>query len=417
MKYTLTLLFLMLFGLSVSIVSAQEPVTIRVMTQVNELSPEQIASFEALNPDIKIELIDSDSISLDLAISTGDIPDVFRVSHVRALVLEGRLLPLNDYFETSSIITFDDIADVANYFVVDGLYYSLPKDWSGDFSVWVSNAAFEEAGLPIPDASQPLTYAELADLARQLTVRDGDTVVMPGFFIPNYLFTFTHILVQHGTSMFNEDYTELQLTDNPVAMDVVRFFYDLSLEGLINLNWDQMGDAWGAGLPMVQWGYWYGGSIPSDNPLYGNLTMLPAPTWNHDLPRVNPSGGPVGLAISATTEHPDEAYRFFEWYIVGELGRERTAGGWGAPALKSMFELLPQDTPFNQQRYAVLVNDLPYSNYQLPNYPYTATNDAFNFAWMQHIQRAVAGEIDFETFATDLQETVNLAILNEQLGQ
>jgi multiple sugar transport system substrate-binding protein len=420
MKHTLlTLSLLLTLGLSLFSISAQEPVTIRVMTQSNELTDDEIAAFEAENPDIHIERVELSEFSFDLSIQTGDLTDVIRVGADRmpGLIAKGDLLDLTGYFEASSIIQLEDITSAGNYFKFDGRYYGLPKDWSPDFSIWIYNVAFADAGIPIPDTSEPLTYVELADLARELTIRDGDTVIRPGLFIFYPLSTLTQILIQQDTSMFNEDYSELQLTDNPVAMETVRFFYDISMEGILNLDNASIQEAWGEGLPMVQWGYWYGGSIAEDNPLYGQMTMLPAPTWSHDLPRVNMTGGPVGLAVSANSAHPDEAYRFFEWYIAGTDGRQRAAHGWGAPPLVSMFDLLPQDTPFDQQRFLVLEDELQYSDWQAPVYPYLTTGRAFNEAWTQHIQRAVAGEIDFETFASDLQETVNLAILNEQLSQ
>jgi multiple sugar transport system substrate-binding protein len=390
------------------------------MTHPNELSEDAIAAFEAENPDIQIDFVDFSEFSYELAVSTGDIPDVMRVStsEIPGLVAQGFLLDLGDYFGASGIINVEDIASAANYFRVEDAYYGLPKDWSPDFTIWVSNIAFEEAGIPIPDPDTPLTYAELGDIARELTIREGDTVVTPGLIIPNYLNMFTQILIQHETSMFNEDYSELQLTDNLVAMEIAHLFYDMSLEGIVNLDWQSIRDKpWNGELTMIQWGYWYGGAIAEDNLLYGELTLLSAPTWDHDLPRVDPTSGPVGLAISATSEHPDEAYRLFEWYIAGTEGRSRASQGWGAPPLLSMLDLLPQETAFDQQRLGVLEDELQYSDWQLPIYPYLTTGRAFNEAWMQHIQRAVAGEIDFETFASDLQETVNLAILNEQLGQ
>lgn len=405
-------------GILLMPVAAQEPVTIQVMLPENEISNEQIAAFEVKNPDIRIERLNAETFDIDLAVSTKNMPDVMRVglTQLPSLVANNYLLDLTNYFEASSLIDPDDITNAGNYYRINGRYYGLPKDWSPDFTIWIYEPAFEAAGVPIPDPSAPLTYAELADIARELTIREDDTIVRPGMFIFYPLSTLTQILIQHNTSMFNSDYSELQLTSNPVAMEAVRFFYDMSMEGSLNLDNSSIQEAWGEGLPMVQFGYWYGGSIAQDSPLYGHLMMLPAPTWSHDLPRVDPTGGPVGMVISASSAHPDEAYRFFEWYIVGDAGRERTAHGWGAPPLVSMFDLLPRDTPTDQQRFSVLEDELQYSDWQLPIYPYFSTQPSFDDAWRQHIQRAAAGEIDFETFASDLQETVNLSILNDQLG-
>lgn len=409
-------LLLLSAALVLSPVFAQEPVTIRVMTQSLELSPEQIAAFEAANPDINVELIEIDQLVVDMSIASGDVPDLLRMyaSTVPSYVQQGLLLDLTPYFEASSIITLDDIAPAADYYQINDRYYGLPKDWSLDFSLYIYTPTFETAGVPIPSTSEPLTYAELADIARQLREGGGDTMTSYALFIPRYERVITAIMLQYGTSLFSADFSEMRLTDNPRALEVIRFFYDLTLEGVMNPNTGV--PAWGTDtMPIFQWGYWYGGAISDTNPMYGQLMMLPAPTWDRRLPRLNTTVGPVGMTIMAGSRHPDEAYRFFEWYIVGEEGRNRTRHGWGAPPLLSMFDLLPQDTDFNRQRYEVLVSELPYADWVLPVYPYQSIGVTFDESWEINMARALRGEIDFETFVSNLQEAVNLAILNEQL--
>jgi multiple sugar transport system substrate-binding protein len=406
--------------------TSQEPVTIRIMTQGNELSTEEIAAFEATNPDIHVELVENSDFMVDLTLSTGaltgDMPDLMRVSasQMSALVETEYLLDLTDYFQSSEIIHLGDIASAASYFRFEDRYYGLPKDWSPDFTLWIYKPAFEAANLPLPSTTEPLTYAEVAELAQKFVVKDGDKVVYHGILIPNYLQTITQILIQQNTSMFNEDYSELQLVDNPAALEVVKFFYDNTLNGSFNVDWADMAYTWSDGSerfpPIIQWGYWYGGSLAPDSPLRDNLMMLPAPTWDTSLPRVDMTGGPFGLVISANTEHPAEAYRFFEWYIVGKGGIDRTLHGWGAPSLLSMFEFLPQESAFDRQRFEVLQGEFSYSDWQMPIYPYRITAEAFDASWKKNMPLALAGEIDFDIFVSNLQEEVNLAILNEQIG-
>lgn len=403
---------------------AQEPVVIYVMTDSRELNAEEIAAFETENPDIHVELIDTLAIDVPLtstlmtALEVGNIPDLVRVQadDMPALVEQGLLLDLTDYFTASSVITFDDISAAANYYKFNDRYYGLPKDWSLDFSIYVYTPAFEAAGIPIPSTTEPMTYAELADIARQLTVRDGNAVIDYGLFIPYYERTITSILIQRGISMFNDDYSEIHLTDNPDVLEVIRFFFDLTMEGVLNPDRSHMERAWTSYLPMFQWGYWYAGSISEANLMYGQLTMLPAPTWDSTLPRLNTTIGPSGLTITAASSHPAEAYRFFEWYTAGAGAAERTRHGWGAPALRSYFRLLPQDTLFDQQRFELLISELPYSDWQLPVYPYESIANTFNPSWERNIALALQGEIDFDVFVSNLQEEINLAILNEQVA-
>lgn len=414
----LTLLMVLLLSLSLFPSLAQAPVTLRVMTKHAELTPEQIAAFEAENPDIHLEFIEYDQFTLNVSIMSGDVPDVLRIqaNELPGYVENEVVLDITDYLASSNIISFDDLVSAADYYKFNDHYYGLPKDWSLDFSIYVYNPAFEAAGIPIPSTNEPLTYAELADIARQLTVRDGTTVTDYGLFVPYYERTITSVLMTLGTSMFNEDLSELVLVDNPVAMDVIRFFYDLTLEGVLNPDRGHLWYAWSGTMPMFQWGYWYGGSIGEGMPMYGQLTMLPAPVWDRSLPRLNTTVGPTGLAIMTGSQHPDEAYRFLEWYIAGEGGRERTTHGWGVPTLFSMFDLLPQDTPFNQQRFRLLQSEMRYSDWVMPIYPYQTTELTFDSTWEANIALALQGAIDFETFASNLQEEVNLAILNEQFS-
>jgi len=82
-----------------------------------------------------------------------------------------------------------------------------------------------------------------------------------------------------------------------------------------------------------------------------------------------------------------------------------------------MFDLLPHDSAFDQQRLSVLKSELPYSDWVLPVYPYRSIPTTFNQSWASNIQRAIAGDIDFETFADALQDEVNLGILSEKSSE
>jgi len=409
-------LILFLFSISVQ---AQEIITLRVVSSDSELTEAEIANFEEANPDIRIELIDWNGFSYDTAVALGEIPDILRVqaTDMPQLVRDGILLDLTPYFEASDLIQIDDLANATDYYLFDGRYYGLPKDWSLDFSLYIYVPAFEAAGIPIPDTDEPLTYAELASLAQQLTIKDGNTVTQYGFYTYFLERAISSILTQRGLSLFNEDYTEMNLINNPEALEVVRYFYDMVVNDTMYADTDGMwGLITGGKVAIFQYGYWFGGAISEEDAVYNHLIMLPAPTWSHELPRMNTTIGPTGIAIPSLSEHPDEAYRFFEWYTVGEAGIDRTIGGWGAPVLLSMFDLLPHDTESARQRLDVLRSELPYSDWILPIYPYQSITTTFIQSWLQNIQLARTGEIDFDTFASNIQEAVNLAILDEQLG-
>lgn len=116
---------------------AQESVLLRVLTYEHKLTPEMITSFEATNPDIQIEHIPYDNFALDLAVATGDMPDVLCVEtdQVAQLVNDSLLLNLTNLFNASDLIYVNDLSNSANYYEFNNQYYRLPKDWSLDFNL------------------------------------------------------------------------------------------------------------------------------------------------------------------------------------------------------------------------------------------------------------------------------------------
>jgi multiple sugar transport system substrate-binding protein len=398
-------------------------VTLRIVLLEGELVEEEIALFEAANPDIRIEHIDAREFSYDMAFLLEQLPDVIRVqaSDIPMLVRDGKILDITSYMGGESLISLDDLTSAANYYKVDGRYYGLPKDWSPDFSLYVYTPAFTEMGIAIPDTTTPLTYEELFELAASLTKKDGDTVTQYGFYTYFLDSAINSILLQRGLSMFNEDFSAVQLTNHPEVLEVIRAFYDMALNGTM-YPYPMDGDGWGdwsisGKIAILQYGYWFGGSLSPEMPIYDNLIILPAPTWDTSLPRLNTTIGPIGISILSTSQHPEEAYRFFEWYIAGDAGQSRAKSGWGVPALQSLLPLLPQESAFDQQRFSVLTDELRYSDWVLPIYPYNSIRSTFNDSWTQNIQLAMAGEIDFDVFVSSLEDSINLAILSEQIDQ
>lgn len=405
--------------LSKSNATPAKPVELVVMTTYRELTKEEVAAFQKDNPDIRIKVVENIPQIFELGVATGDVPDLFRVEarQIPALVKDGLLLDITDALTKSKLIALDDIHKNANYYVVRGRYYGLPKDWSLDFSLYIYNQAFKEAGVPIPSTTEPMTYAELAELAGKLTQRKGNRVTRSGFYTYSPERAINAILTQRGARLFNDDSSEMQLTGNPVAREVVRYFYDLAMDGKMPTaaeSTEHFLSFFDGKLAIAQYGYWLGAMVTKDKVVHNQVTMLPAPTWDRRLPRLNTSVGPVGLVISAKTKHPEAAYRFFEWYIAGKGAEARARTGWGAPTLVSMQDLLPQGTPFDRQRLAVLRSELPYSNWKLPQISYRSAIVAFNRSWAVNMELAQAGGIGFDEFVSNLQEEVNLAIQNEK---
>jgi multiple sugar transport system substrate-binding protein len=129
---------------------SDDPVTLTVMRNPPELTPEQVKEFEAEHPNIKLTLLDSDPTKLKSLQAAGNAPDVFRVQgpEVPQLVTQRQLLDLTDRFESSDLLAPDDLAPANDLYEIDGKRYGAVKDWSPDYTVFINNALFEQAGVP-----------------------------------------------------------------------------------------------------------------------------------------------------------------------------------------------------------------------------------------------------------------------------
>src|SRR5215210_3134776 len=157
--------------------------TLTLMMGEGEFSDDQIKAFTDANPSIKIERVPADEAQLRTLLDAGTPPDLIRTDGFRLanLAQRGLLLDLTDYFNASALIKKDDLAPPSSYYQFQGGIYGMPKDWSPDYSLFVSSTAFEQADVPLPSTAKPLTYPDLHNLARQLTKRDGDKVTLMGY--------------------------------------------------------------------------------------------------------------------------------------------------------------------------------------------------------------------------------------------
>ena len=89
-----------------------------VMHRANELSADQIASFQEANPGITIEFVEDDPTRFYAMYAAGAPPDIYRIQapSVPGMLARKLLLDLTPYFESSDLIKVDDLAPANNYY-------------------------------------------------------------------------------------------------------------------------------------------------------------------------------------------------------------------------------------------------------------------------------------------------------------
>ncbi|MCD9023746.1 ABC transporter substrate-binding protein [Cohnella silvisoli] len=373
-----------------------DPIVVRFNINNDEISTEQIKQFEDDNPGIKIQREDTDATKLAAQLATGEAPDIIRISGVNdtpSYVIRGIAMDLTPFIQKSSIIREDDLGPATNVFRFDGKVqgqgpiYGIPKDWSPDYTVWYNKKLFEAAGVPIPDASQPMTWKELFELSKKLTITEGDTIKQFGLGILGkseadlpWLMTY---LLSKGVTLSSSDFSSIDY-DKPEVKEGLGLWVDAvkANVGPNQINQDKA--AWGGEIfltdraAMMLSGYWFSGLLRNDEHTKTHLDdfgMLPAPIAEGGK-RVSPTGSATGAIINKATKHPEETWKVYEWYFGGKLAEERAKGGWGVPAMKHLVEMLPQTTEFDKQAFKVLQGELNYSNDVLEVNPYLLNGDA-----------------------------------------
>jgi multiple sugar transport system substrate-binding protein len=400
-------------------------VTLTLMYGVEEFPDEELQPFLAANPNILVERIEEDDTRFKAMLAAGTPPDLFRTSAtaVPSLAHRGILLDLSPYLAASSLVRQDDLAPVnADYRydgknVRQGAIYGMAKDWSPDFTNFANKAAFEEAGVALPSMSEPPRYNDLLPLAEQLTKREGDRTARIG-----YAYSYGSILpivqfrlMEAGGKLYSDDLTRINLKASPEAMEALRLFFDLAEQ---NLTWTPLNPSpnqWSAKdfmqgmVGLISNGYWFSGLLNTteDSLVKDQVVMLPSPTWGGM--RYNPSMGSAGTAIASATKNPDAAWKLFEFYNGGEPAQNRAKSGWGVPALKSLYSLMPSENAFQQQVQQVLQAELEHANAPMEINPFYDSS-VFATSWKTHLEQALRGTTSFEQLVETVENEVNAAI-------
>jgi multiple sugar transport system substrate-binding protein len=404
------------------------PTEVSVMWNLGEFTKPDIEYFESRHPNVKIELIEDNPAKLAAMFASGSPPDMFRVQGptIPQLVRRGLIRPLTSYFRASDLVRPGDLAGANNYYKSDGKRigsgdnYGMVKDWSPDFTVFLYTKAFKDAKVDIPSWKDRPTYAELREIATKLSARRrGGRPVYRGFVHSNDLAWFDrtvmNMLGEKGRSLYGNNFTRMNLTKNPEAVKIFRYFFDLHRQRL-DINPLVPSTTWGgeefiAGkVGMLQYGYWFSGMAESKI-TKGKVIALPAPTWGKVArdPTMTATGG----VISARSRNADAAWEVFEFYMGGKPARDRAGSGWGVPGLKSLYELMPTKTPFQKQVQQVLQKELALDTKPLQFNPYLS-DVAVATTYKKHVEQALKGRTSFTEMLQRIEREVNDLIRDGQ---
>lgn len=270
---------------------------------------------------VKLTVIPTDNYQPRIAAAAGarQLPDIFAadVIFVPNYTSQGLFLDITDRIAT---LPFKDALAPSHMRLgtYDDRRYTLPHTL--DLSVWFWNKdLYEKAGLD-PEKG-PTTLKEFAEQATTVQEKLGkDGKVHGTFFGGNcggcYVFTFWPSVWAAGGDVMNEDGTQ-SLVDKSPMTDVFAVYRSLYEKGVTGPTAkEEQGPTWTGFFPKGEIGVM---PMPSTT-----LGLMPADMKIGVAPIAGPDGGQstfVGgdsVGISATSQHPDEAWDFLAWSVSDE---------------------------------------------------------------------------------------------------
>lgn len=364
--------------------------------------------FEEDNPNIKIDIQvngwNDYWTALEAAGTGGSLPDTFWM-HSNNIYYYGsndQLLDLTDYIKNS------DLVDLSNYpqglddiYNIDGKQYAIPKDYD-TIALWYNKTLFDEAGISYPDDTW--TWNDLKDAAKKLTKDDGSQYgFCAGLHNQEGYYNFVY---QNGGEIITDD--KKSGYDEEATIAGVEEYFSYVKEGLSPEIYDDQAraEAIENGLcAMGLFGSWNLSGFASSDFMTENFDCTVLPSSN-DGNRATIFNG-LGNAISATTEHPDEAWKWVE-FLSSKEGQEKQAElGIAISAYNGTADKFAAAYPsFNAQCYVDMVD---YAQIR----PYSNQTSVWEDKAYELLKDAYAGKEDVKTACENTAKMMNDALAAE----
>ena len=307
---------------------------------------EVLADLEREHPSIHVVYNQVPGVGYDylnklrLMIVANMAPDVFYVPDgaFPEIVRSGALLDIEPLLQESSVdlgaiwTTAIDRYRWSGERLHEGALHALPKDL-GPMAMYFNADLLRRRGVPPPSANDPMTWDEAIAVWRKLTFDDGG-IKRWGLTA----FPYEAAVWSSGAEILSPDRRSWAMT-SPRAIEAFQWCADLALKEEVAPNPARLAEAavgselFEAGLAAMHIdGRWM---VPRYRKLAFDWDVAPIPVPVRGAPSIARSGS-VGLAISARTRHPKEAFTVVE-YLAGPRGQEKlTSTGFQLPNQRSL---------------------------------------------------------------------------------
>jgi multiple sugar transport system substrate-binding protein len=301
----------------------------------------------------------------------------------------------------------------------------MVKDHNNVGCITYNKEMFRDAGVAFLSETKPISYFdEFYELSQKLGTKDssGKTLIWGMDYRPMWAkYLVSDMATAEGLSIYADKEKSVMNAD-PRVNELWEYWARFNLED-ISSNVNNPIPGWAGAafaserVAMVQLGYWFGASLMDVEGYEDKFGWAPTPILKSGSQRTTNHFGASGFVISATTEHPDDAFEVFEWLVAGDAAISRAKIGWGLPPLLSHRQLLPMDSEYDRVRAEIAFADANY--YEPFQVTPTIGMRQFEAVWNEHMDDLVTGEIDMDTFIARYYEGLDelMKTGREELGR
>lgn len=329
---------------------------------------------------------------------------VMEIASIKTFAMNGVLEPLDSYINEAGVDMSDFQEGLMKNSYYEGSCYGLPYLRSTPI-MYMNTTLLKEAGL---DPKGPSTWEELGQYARTVHEKTGKY----GLSQFSYIWTFEAFMMEHGSSVLNEDETAANL-NSAEAKNIISFFKELKEDGSAHLISSAESDKLQADIMGQDAAIWFGSTgdltnalkISKDNGFEVDTAFIPK-----DVQYGVPTGGcNLIMTTNITDKEKAAAWEFINWMTETEQTIKASTNTGYLPSRISAKDSAPMLALYEKiPQFKVALDQLSYSTGRPMNPGYTeatkAIQDALDAMWVN--------DQDTDEALEALETKVN-ALLNE----
>lgn len=369
-----------------------------------------IDRFEELNPDIKVSLEVSNWgeywTKLEAATMGDVMPDVFwmHASRIRMYADNDKLMPVGDRVKTDPNMDYSNYPEgVVKIYEIDGVNYAIPKDFD-TIGLCYNKKMFDVAGISYPD--ETWDWNKFLEAAKLLT---DESKGVYGFAAnASDQLGYYNFIYQNGGYVINAAKTKSGF-DLPESIEAIQFYHDLIHKHHVSPTIEQMSDTKPGTMfasrkvAMYFVGSWLISGLAKNEVTREMADMAVLPRMVKSASIYNG----LGNSIAASTEHPEEAWKFVKFLGTEEGNLIQGRSGAAIPAFKGTQEpWISCRTEFNVKVFVDMID------YGVP-YPTSKTAPRWSSLQKETMIQILSGNVEVEEGCKKIAAEMNKLLVTE----